>query len=473
MREMTREYIKDEDITIDSIKRRLSEVAVGIKENNKINLTDINVICEEIFGKILNEIFDLNLVSMSAEVSGNFIAVDLIDYEKKVAFQVTSISEREKIDKTIKKFNNSDLFKHVDRLNILILDDQEHTYYKPEKTKLINNFEFSFKDNIYNFRKITDLISERDKRESGFIIKIYDDINMVFDSGRIKYLSIVKITELLTSDAYYEFDETAKWVCGYGDIQLTAFIPLTYEKKISCLLEIRQHDISAAYITFDQEQLLQDYFVEEDEFKRKHNVGRYVDEEMLCMQIENVRFNINAHAGYHIFQLFSKLKDQYFESKKQIDKNLGSEAIRKVEDKYCLMTISEQQWHEILFFARKHDWFSDDGECGWNIFNNNCSNDSLILSPNVHGEIRGDIMAKISVDYSREYLGILDLFWEPGYKFDKRSMEGFDNVVKWKADYTLDWIKNKLLPVTQEFYKNNSHNNNSDVSLWKRVFGKI
>ncbi|MDO7204493.1 SMEK domain-containing protein [Paraclostridium bifermentans] len=54
------------------IKRRLHEVAQGIKENNKINLTDINVICEEIFGKILNEIFDINLVSMSAEVSGKF-----------------------------------------------------------------------------------------------------------------------------------------------------------------------------------------------------------------------------------------------------------------------------------------------------------------------------------------------------------------------------------------------------------------
>lgn len=32
MREMTIEYIKDEDITIDSIKRRLYEVALGIKK---------------------------------------------------------------------------------------------------------------------------------------------------------------------------------------------------------------------------------------------------------------------------------------------------------------------------------------------------------------------------------------------------------------------------------------------------------
>ena len=53
MKEITLEYIKDEDITIDNIKRRLREVALGIKKNNKINLTDINIISEEIFGKII------------------------------------------------------------------------------------------------------------------------------------------------------------------------------------------------------------------------------------------------------------------------------------------------------------------------------------------------------------------------------------------------------------------------------------
>lgn len=231
MKETTIEYVKDEDITIDSIKRRLCEIALDIKKNNKINLTGINVICEEIFGKILNEIFDINLVSMSAEVSGNFIAVDLIDYDKKVAFQVTSRNKRGKIEETIEKFNKSDILKQIDSLNILILDDEEHTYHKPEKVILANGNEFSFKDNIYNFKKITDLIRERNERENGFIIKIYDDINMVFDSGRIKYFSIVKNTELLTSDVYYESDETAVWKRGYGDIQLTAFIPLTYKKK--------------------------------------------------------------------------------------------------------------------------------------------------------------------------------------------------------------------------------------------------
>lgn len=84
MRKVTRESIKDVDIDIKRVENCLSEIAAAIKINNKNNLTDINVICEEIFGHILNKLYDINLVSMSAEVSGNFIAVDLVDYKKEL-----------------------------------------------------------------------------------------------------------------------------------------------------------------------------------------------------------------------------------------------------------------------------------------------------------------------------------------------------------------------------------------------------
>lgn len=55
MRKVTRESIKDADINIKRIENRLSEVADAIKINNQNNLTDINIICEEIFGQILNK----------------------------------------------------------------------------------------------------------------------------------------------------------------------------------------------------------------------------------------------------------------------------------------------------------------------------------------------------------------------------------------------------------------------------------
>ena len=122
MRKVTRESIKDADIDIKRVENRLFEIAEAIKINNKNNLTDINVICEEIFGQILNKLYDINLVSVSAEVSGNFIAVDLVDYKKRIAYQVTSRYDRKKLEQTIQKFNASGIYNDIDELRFLILN---------------------------------------------------------------------------------------------------------------------------------------------------------------------------------------------------------------------------------------------------------------------------------------------------------------------------------------------------------------
>ena len=65
MRKTTREFIKDSDINMGKIEKRLTEIATSIKMSNKKNMTDINIICEEIFGTILNKLYGLNLVSVS------------------------------------------------------------------------------------------------------------------------------------------------------------------------------------------------------------------------------------------------------------------------------------------------------------------------------------------------------------------------------------------------------------------------
>ena len=406
MHRVTQKSIKDSDIDLARVEKRLSEIAEEIKINNKNNLTDINVICEEIFGQILNKLYDIKLVSMSAEVSGNYIAVDLVDYEKRIAYQVTSQNIRNKIDRTLEKFNSSGMYKDIDEVHFLILSSDEHRY-NGKDTKCLNNGRiFSYKENIMNFKK---LIHEIEKKNE---------------------------TELLMRTATYDLDETKSWLKGYGDIHLSAFIPLSYKGELSCMLQIRQHNLSGVYITFDQEMLLEDYFVSETEFENKHHVGRYEDEEEICMQIQNMRINLNAHTAYHIYKLFEELKEEYFATKSEIDSILGTNGLSRVGNRYLLMTIDIMEWEEILFFARNHDWFQEDGELEWNIFNNNCSRNSLILSPNVNGNIRGDILATISVIPNKTWNNKLDLYWEPGFKANERCMDRFDNVVKWKADYT-------------------------------------
>ena len=318
-----------------------------------------------------------------------------------------------------------------------------------------------------NFNKLIGEIKKKNEIENNFIVDVYDCISMVYDSGRLKYFSIVKETESLMQNVTIDLDDTKSWIKGYGDIQLSAFIPLSYKGELSCMLQIRQHNLSGAYITFNQEMLLSDYFVSESEFETKHNVGRYEDEEEMYMQIQNIRINLNAHTAHHVYKLFEELKEEYYETRRQINSILGVEGLNKDGDKYLLMTIDTMEWEEILFFARNHDWFQDGDEIEWNIFNNNGSTNSLILSPNVYGTVRGDILAKISV-YPNEFgNNKLNLYWEPGFKSNERCMDCFDNIVKWKADYTEDWIKNKLLERAHIYYEKF----NGKPLFWQRIFG--
>lgn len=466
MRKVTRRSIKDSDIDLARVEKRLLEIAKAITINNKNNLTDINIICEEIFGQILNKLYNINLISASAEISGNFVAVDLVDYGNRIAYQVTTQKERRKIDKTIKKFNDSGLYKEIDELRFLILSSDAHRYNGEETLCLKNGKIFSYTKNIMNFNKLIYEIEEKNKIENGFIVEVYDCISMVYDSGRLKYFSIVKKTESLTHMAAYNLYETKSWIKGYGDIQIAAFIPLSYKEELSCMLQMRQHDLSGTFITFNQEMLLEDYFVSEIEFENKHHVGRYEDEEEICMQIQNVRINLNAHTAYHIYKLFEELKEEYFAAKRQIDNILGVDGLSRKGNKYLLMTIDITEWEEILFFARNHDCFQEGDEMEWNIFNTNWSRRNLILSPNVNGTIRGDILAELSVIPNDLWNDKLDLYWEPGLKANVRCMDCFDNIVKWKADYTAEWIKNKLLEKAHTYYKKC----NGKQPFWKRIW---
>ena len=68
MHEIIQKSISDTDIDLKRLKKCLIEIEKAIKISNRKNLTDINVICEEIFGMILNKLYNIHLVSMSAEV---------------------------------------------------------------------------------------------------------------------------------------------------------------------------------------------------------------------------------------------------------------------------------------------------------------------------------------------------------------------------------------------------------------------
>ena len=96
-------------------KAAMREMMQGYLKNNDISIKSGNIICEEVFGQILNRLFEINLIAISLEINRNFPAVDLIDYDNKIAYQVTTQGTKEKINHTIEVFNcHTEIFDKVD-----------------------------------------------------------------------------------------------------------------------------------------------------------------------------------------------------------------------------------------------------------------------------------------------------------------------------------------------------------------------
>ena len=267
----TNEFLTDGDITIERVANRLKLISEGIKNSNKLNLCDINVICEEIFGKILNTLYGYELVTIGVQGKPHYVAIDLVDKKNKVAYQVTSTVRRSKIEGTTEKFVKNKLYKDIDELYILILNDDPHKYRNDNnEIDIKTTKKFTIKNNVINFEKLITEIETKSKNNPKLLTKIYGYVNMVFETGRLSWESIISKTNELSQENIYNTKEYYTWKKGFGDVSLFAFIPKSYKEKLSCVVEFRKYNIEGAIISIDQEKLLKDYFVTKEVFQNKH-----------------------------------------------------------------------------------------------------------------------------------------------------------------------------------------------------------
>lgn len=456
--------LSDDEITIENLKSKLCKISNEIKSSNRLNLSDINIICEEIFGKILNDLYGYNLVAMTFNSIPNFVSVDLVDKENGIAYQVTSRCDMAKIIDTVNKFKEKKLGDEIDSLYILTLSNKTPNHRNADEKININaKNPFTIKDNVIDFNSLIKIIEEKSQNDKELISKIYQDINMVFDCGRLNYSSIVDISKEMSEQDIIETPLLTKWEKGYRDIHLLAHIPMIYNEKLACHLEFVRNDISGITIALEQDEIESDYFVSLKEFESKHIIRDGNDDEC-WINIGNIRMQINANTAFHIYLLFDELRQACNKCNNEILECLGANDLKRKEDMFLLTTISRQQLVDVIEFARKHDCW-DKSECDeWNIFNNDDSNSSITLSKN--GET---ILAIIIFENSDD--NNVNVYWKPGYELGYDWKKLFENNEKWKADYTKDWFINCLLPKIEQDKEIND--NESEFSAFKLLKMKI
>ena len=127
--------------SIKYISDRLAILELSVRNRNLLNLFDINIISEDFFCGFINIVFDCHVENLNLQ-EDNFPGVDLGDKSKKVAFQITSTTDREKVQKSIDKLIRSSYIDFFERIKFIFLKSKKN-YRKTFSTGNKINFDHS------------------------------------------------------------------------------------------------------------------------------------------------------------------------------------------------------------------------------------------------------------------------------------------------------------------------------------------
>jgi hypothetical protein len=105
----------------------LSLLATECKLRGLLHLFDSHTISHELFCRLLNEIFDIELVQTD-RIKVNFPAIDLGDAKNKRCFQITTEKDGAKIQKTLDKYAEHRLMDQYGELQILVIGEKQSAY---------------------------------------------------------------------------------------------------------------------------------------------------------------------------------------------------------------------------------------------------------------------------------------------------------------------------------------------------------
>ena len=121
-------------VLIDKIGKELGAFQASVQNAIKNNLPSYNVVAENVLAGLLNHIHGWNLVNANA-ITRNSAGVDLIDPVNRISVQVTSTNTLQKLDHTLKQFEDKNLSAKYNRLIHLIITSGNPTDAMKARTR--------------------------------------------------------------------------------------------------------------------------------------------------------------------------------------------------------------------------------------------------------------------------------------------------------------------------------------------------
>ena len=180
---------------INKIVKYASIFVHEVEGFNALNQYHINIHAESFLVPVLNEILGLSLENLNTTQKKNFPAIDLADFSKRVAFQITSSSTSEKIYDTLRTFFKHELNKNFDSIYFYIITHKKENLSEKKLNEIIpKGFAFTATDNIID---ISDILKR---------------IAAITSTSKIEH--IAKLYELEFSDVQVELRKQ-KFQAGY------------------------------------------------------------------------------------------------------------------------------------------------------------------------------------------------------------------------------------------------------------------
>jgi predicted NACHT family NTPase len=146
---------------------RISQLLSRFREQVKILNTNsefsINIHAENILIKVLNKIYDCNLENVNYVEGKTYPSIDLRDKKKKIAFQITSTANLEKVKSTLSKFIENDFHKKFDNVYIYVITEKLKKYDQIKINQVIDG-KLTF--NVKSILDRTDLYLELNKQNN-------------------------------------------------------------------------------------------------------------------------------------------------------------------------------------------------------------------------------------------------------------------------------------------------------------------
>lgn len=173
----------------DRINELMSIFVHQVKGFTAMGRTDINKIAETILVPLLAEVYGYtNLKNLNSE-DINYPGIDLADDTARVAFQITSTPDSEKVKKTLRKFIEYKLYEKYDHLIIYILTEKQKSYSGSGYGEIING-KFTF-DKDKDIRDYSDILREISNFQIDSVSKVVKILEDNFTSGNFNLCSTV------------------------------------------------------------------------------------------------------------------------------------------------------------------------------------------------------------------------------------------------------------------------------------------